>query len=63
MVERKDSDNVVEKMSRLELRWSKIKSIKRFMDVVGGDMRVVGVTEKNAEYRVGWRWIISCGDR
>ncbi len=32
------------------------------MDVVMEGMRVVGVTEEDAEYRAKWRRMIRCGD-
>lgn len=33
-----------------------------FIDVEKEDMRVVGLSEMDADDRVGWRQIICCGD-
>ena len=35
---------------------------RRYMDVVGEDMRVVGVTEDDTGDRAVWRRLIRCGD-
>ena len=35
---------------------------RRFMDVVKEDMKLVGVTEEEAQNRVRWRQMIRCGD-
>lgn len=32
------------------------------MEVVKEDMRVIGVSEEDAQDRVRWRWVICCGD-
>lgn len=35
---------------------------RRFTDVVGADMQVVGVTEKDTEDRKRWKQMIRCGE-
>lgn len=52
--------------TRLELPGRQRPSVKpkrRFIDVVKEDMKLVGVREEDAEYRVRWRHLIGCGDR
>lgn len=51
---------------RLELpgrRRPSVKPKRRFIDAVKEDMKLVSVREEDAEYRVGWRHLIGCGDR
>ncbi|KAK2896145.1 hypothetical protein Q8A73_015633 [Channa argus] len=63
-VQRRNCDYIGRRMLRLELpgRRSRGRPKRRFMDVVREDMKLVGVSEEDAEDRVRWRHMIRCGD-
>lgn len=63
-VQRRDSDYVGKRMLRFMLpeRRPRGRPKRRFMDLVKDDMRVVVVSEADAEDRVRWRQVIRCGD-
>ncbi|KAK2899617.1 hypothetical protein Q8A73_012746 [Channa argus] len=63
-VQRRNCEYIGRRMLRLELpgRRSRGRSKRRFMDVVREDMKLVGVSEEDAEDRVRWRHMIRCGD-
>ena len=63
-VQRRDHEHIGRRMMRLELpaRRSRGRPKKRFMNVVKEDVKLVGVTEKDAEDRVRWRQMILCGE-
>lgn len=63
-VQRRDSDCVGKRMLRFMLpeRRPRGRPKRRFMDLVKDDMRVVGVSEADAEDSVRWRQVICCGD-
>ncbi|KAK2910488.1 hypothetical protein Q8A73_008203 [Channa argus] len=63
-VQRRNCEYIGRRMLRLELpgRRSRGRPKRRFMDVVREDMKLVGVSEEDAEDRVRWRHMIRCGD-
>ncbi|KAF3699483.1 hypothetical protein EXN66_Car015170 [Channa argus] len=63
-VQRRNCEYIGRRMLRLELpgRRSRGRPKRRFMDVVREDMKLVGVSEEDAEDRVRWRHMIHCGD-
>ncbi len=63
-VQRRDAGYIGRRVLRMEPpgRRRRGRPKRRFMDVAMEDMRVVGVTEENAEDRAKWRRMIRCGD-
>ncbi|KAK2897556.1 hypothetical protein Q8A73_013936 [Channa argus] len=63
-VQRRNCEYIGRRMLRLELpgRRSRGRPKRRFMDVVREDMKLVGVSEEDAEDRVRWRHMIRCGN-
>lgn len=63
-IERRDSDYVAKRMLRLELQGKSPRGRPKrsFIDVVKKVMRVVGVSDKDTEDRVIWRWMICRGN-
>ena len=63
-VRRREVGYIGRRMLEMELPGKRRKGRpkRRYMDAVREDMRVVGVTEEDAEDRTRWKRMIRCGD-
>lgn len=61
---RRDGGYIGRRMLKMELPGKKKRGRpkRRFIDVVGEDMQVVGMTEEDREDRKRWKQMIHCGD-